>query len=87
MYIELMHSSWPFVFLLTLFATSIFINHVVLGSEVKLSQGGEAVFFFYRSETGTWNNGIFPSITPTLQGFPTLVLVNKCLGPERQKKR
>lgn len=69
---------------------------VILGPEVELSckSGcGEGVFFFFctSSETGTWNNGIFPSIKLGMAGAvsgrrPSLAGLGKNIpGPERER--
>lgn len=65
--------------------------HVLLGYEVELSGRSGSGEVYTLSEIGTWNNGIFPSITPGLADAvsgrrPSLTGLGKLMpGQERER--
>lgn len=61
----MLHSLGPFACIHLHLVASLFLHaFILLGSEVKLSCKSACVEAMFFVQTGTWNNSIFPSITP-----------------------
>lgn len=88
-HVGLSHSLWPFVFLHLLFSGKSIFTHV-LRLALKCSWAAEVDMgkqcFCTPSETGTWNNGIFLSITPELAVAVSLRRFFSGLSKQKEKE-